>query len=480
MTSTVTMDFRDEYEAERSRWLRRRILWFCGVCLAFFGIDFFGSLIAVTMAATGTWEPLGRDPVLLTIEIASGGLCVAVLIAVLARMARGALSTDRCYRVMYWTIVIIGLLTIAIEAAEAVHELMAAEEGAAGRGLPSFGPLGVILFVHVLAALFVSWTPKQAILPLIPLLIASALIAMFLTTSPWIDRLTWVAFSPLVGVPGVLIGWARHGSFRKKFQFRMLRGHYGEMKRELTDARRIHDVLFPTPITDGPVHFDFRYEPMRQIGGDYLYTCLDESRDDLPSRLSVVIIDVTGHGIGAALTVNRIHGELERLFGERSDISPGETLASLNHYINVTLAKHNVYATAICMRVDPHLEVVEWASAGHPPAFVLTADGLIDRLESTAIMLGAADDEAFDAAADAMPLRKGDSVIAYTDGVTEARNDRGRMLKIEGMQALMASIVSDGRKGSRTEAVLKAVQEHRFGPVTDDTLVVEVGRPRSK
>jgi serine phosphatase RsbU (regulator of sigma subunit) len=191
----------------------------------------------------------------------------------------------------------------------------------------------------------------------------------------------------------------------------------------------------------------------------------------------VVIIDITGHGISAALTVNRIHGELERLFGERSDISPGATLTALNHYVNVALAKHNVYATALCLRADPEEETIQWASAGHPPAFLRTAGGLLERLEPTAMMLGAGGDDGFEPAQQSMPLNRGDTVIAYTDGVIEARDQTGRMLTIEGMQAVMASLPLVTESPTCADTVMTAVQRHRVGAVQDDTLIVELTRP---
>jgi len=477
MSSTLTMDFREEYEAERSRWLRRRVRWFCGVSLAILGIDFVGSLIKVSMSAAGAMEPLGTPTLLLALEIASNVISILVLVAVLTRVGRSPLSVDAVHRIIFWTIVLIGLANILPVAATAISGQGGAAGPEASRGFPSAAPLMPVLYVHFLAALFIAWPPREAIRPLVPLLAVSALITLVFSPASIGLRLLYIMLSPLVGVPGVLIGWWRHGRFRQKFQFRMLRGHYGAMKRELTDARRIHDVLFPSRIDDGPVRFDYRYEPMRQIGGDYLYTCADGSREDCAPRLSVVIIDVTGHGISAALTVNRIHGELERLFGERSDISPGETLTALNHYVNVALAKHNVYATALCMRIDPHGEAIEWASAGHPPAFLRTAGGLLDRLEPTAIMLGARGDGEFDADPRSLPFRPGDAVIAYTDGVIEACDQAGRMLTIEGVQRVMAALPPLAESTGYADVLMAVVQRHRFGAVRDDTLIVELSRP---
>jgi len=475
MTSTVTMDFREEYEAERTRWLRRRVLWYCGVSLALIGTDLLISLALLAAyllhIATSQVAPLA-----ITLDMSTNAISLAVFAAALIRAARQRLSADRLLRMVYWVIVSIGLLSIVVMPLVTKLGVPVDSDEQAQQSVKHVGPLFLVFEMHVLAALFIPWTPRQAIRPLVPLLAVSAVITLVFSPASFVERLVFVVLSPLVGVPGVLIGWWRHSRFRQKFQFKVLRGHYGTMKRELADARRIHEVLFPPRIDHGPLRFDYRYEPMRQIGGDYLYLSMDESRDGCEPRLSVVIIDVTGHGIGAALTVNRIHGELERLFGEDGGISPGRTLAALNHYINVTLAKHNVYATALCLRVDPHREVVEWASAGHPPAFVRTVGGFVERLEPTAIMLGASRDEEFDPAQQTLPLKRGDSVIAYTDGVIEARDPDGRMLTIDGIQRLIAALPTVTDSAGYAQDVMAAVREHRSGAAKDDTLIVEVRR----
>jgi sigma-B regulation protein RsbU (phosphoserine phosphatase) len=476
MTSSFTMDFREEFEAERTRWLRRRVAWYCAVMMGVIAL-MLAIMIVARLPNAGAEGAYSMRVFWLQVFNALPEL--AVFAAALSWVRRHAASRERLLRIVFIVIVAVGLTdvvftTLIVRLATPAEESLAIVRAGVG-----VGSLGMVFMLHGFATLFIPWTPREAVRPLVPLLIAVAIVTLLFSEASMGQRVLVIVLSPLVGVPGVAVAWWRHSRFRTRFHFMKLRGEYGTMKRELTDARRIHDVLFPPAITDGPVRFDFRYEPMRQIGGDYLYTCVDDSRDGCPPRLTVVIIDVTGHGISAALTVNRIHGELERLFGEKIDLSPGETVTALNHYINVALAKHSVYATAICLRVDPAEEVVQWCSAGHPPAFVLTAGGLIDRLEPTAIMLGAARDDEFDPDARSMAFRQGDVVIAYTDGVTESRNQDGRMLGIEGLQAVMAAL-PPGRAaaGDYTEAVLRAVREHRFGATADDTLIVGVCRAK--
>ncbi len=264
-------------------------------------------------------------------------------------------------------------------------------------------------------------------------------------------------------------------------------------------------------MTTGPLRFTYRYEPMRQIGGDYLYArlCPSDSGPDAGSHagreggagdgtsnssgggaLSVVVLDVTGHGIPAALTVNRLHGELERVFAETPTVSPGEVLRLLNRYVHLTLANHSVYVTALCLKFDCGTGQLSYASGGHPPAFLRAVDGTIHQLQSTAFVLGACADADFNSDPVTMAFGPGDAVIAYTDGAIEARDKHGRMLGVQGFLKLVASLPGNtGTVGvpsaapvmtvsSRvwSEMLLNAVESHRDGPPADDTLVIEVMR----
>jgi serine phosphatase RsbU (regulator of sigma subunit) len=249
------------------------------------------------------------------------------------------------------------------------------------------------------------------------------------------------------------------------------------MRRELVDARRIHESLFPKPIHDGPLRFSYRYEPMRQIGGDYLYARFSPPTLECPEgpgAFNLLLIDVTGHGIAAALTVNRLYGEVERVFGEDPYASPADVLAALNRYVHLTLSRHSIYATALCIRVNCERDLVEFASGGHPPAFLCAADGTMHELASTSFVLGAVGPGDFDAGMQQLRFVCGDALLAYTDGAIEARNPDGRMLGVLGLQKAIA--VCGAARMELAAHVLKIVEGHRVGPPEDDTLVVEICR----
>lgn len=341
------------------------------------------------------------------------------------------------------------------------------------------GLLGFVISFTI-ATCFLPWTVRQALLVVGAVLGINAICKLTPIEGGFgFDRLFGVLLTSIFVLPGVFIAWYRSSSRLRESQFYFLQRRYGEVRRELTDARRIHEAMFPAPKTSGEICFTYRYQPMRQIGGDYLHINHCPNDDGSEETLSVVVLDVTGHGIPAALTVNRLYGELARLYAEDPFIEPGEVLALLNRYVRLTMASHSVFVTGLVVKVDPSKHTMVYANAGHPPAFHIRADGSIDQLDSTTFLLGAVDDETFDASTKSVDFATGDRFIAYTDGATEARNREGKMLGILGMQGILASS-SIQAEGGWPATLLGHVDEYRNGPPDDDTLVIEIYRPLTR
>lgn len=475
MTATVTSDFREEFEVERSRWLRKRFLWYTGAVGSFHTLHVLTMIIALAIGV----ESFGLSPILTAlVQTVHSLLFVAAFLYAFKKIR----SRERLLQLVYQLIVASGLLAIILGPVLshlAVSTVVGDELGAQSFSMSINGSIASVLIAHLAASLFIPWSPREAERPLVPLIVAYVLMTLIFSEATWLVKLALIFGSPLVGVPGVLIAVWRTSRFRNRFQTRVLRRSYGQMKRELVDARRIHEDLFPPPTTNGAVRLAYRYEPMGQIGGDFLYAHRFPGVDDGDDEpLSMVMIDVTGHGIAAALTVNRLFGELERLFGEDPDIAPGDVLTALNSYVHYTLATHSVYATAICVRIDPNLDTLEWSSGGHPPAFVRSVDGSVDRLEATSLVLGVNRGAEFQPQQQSMPFSKGDTLIAYTDGAIEARDETGTMMGLEGFQKLVATLRPDpGEENGWASSLLHAVEHHRAGPPADDTLIVEMYRP---
>lgn len=529
MTSSVTTDFREEYEAERSRWLRKRFLWYAGVVITIAILGIIGQILGVIFS-----EEVRKLVTQSIMQATLGVLSILIYIGAFVWALRHTLVRERMLKLVYALIVITGAISIlgtplifevgrpelrrqfqtALERGESVEtelpgvkisvnaneiridpeaetdepmtpEEIAAKQQAAidlqvdrqiARMVVAGNAVGSIFFTHFFACLFLPWTARESLKPIIPLLVLNAVVTLFyIRLVPQVGTIILLA-SPLIALPGALVCLWRQSRFRDRFHFKMLKGRYGEIKQELGFARQIHESMFPPPVTKGAVRFDYRYEPMRQIGGDYLFARFTAPVAGAEPILSIAIIDVTGHGIGAALTVNRLHGEIERQIGENANAAPGELLTGLNDYLHHTLASHSVYATALFFRIDPNTGRLAWASAGHPPAFLRTLDGRLERLESTTLVLGACRGPDFVPNEQSCRFLPGDSLLAYTDGAIEVRNAMGRMLSVDGFQRAVVSVPPD-EDGGWAAAALRAVDSYRHGPVQDDTLMVEIYRP---
>ncbi|QYU70733.1 serine/threonine-protein phosphatase [Leptolyngbya sp. 15MV] len=171
-----------------------------------------------------------------------------------------------------------------------------------------------------------------------------------------------------------------------------------------------------------------------------------------------------------------MHGELARIFAEQPSIRPGELLTLLNRYVFLTMSSHSVYATAICFRLDHREGRLEYASGGHPPAFIRTADGRLEQLDSTSFVLGAVPPDDFHAEPRTLRFAIGDALIAYTDGLTEARDQHGRMFGVDGLRRALINPTLDA-EGSMLPGINRAVAGHRFGPTEDDILIIEIRCP---
>jgi serine phosphatase RsbU (regulator of sigma subunit) len=341
-------------------------------------------------------------------------------------------------------------------------------------------------FIHFFACLFLPWRFKESLKP-------AFFVAAFVACVTSIDVLTghtgaWalvvlVLVAPSVVMPGSLICWWRYSRFRSSFSLKYDAGKYHQLRHELEAARQVHESCLPRRLIAGPIRLDYAYEPMRSIGGDLVYM---HPRDtwgasgagqEVPTTL--LVLDVAGHGVAAALTVNRLVGEIERLFAEEPHIAPADLLNRLNRYVWLTLSRYSLYVTATAAQIDRAAGKLHFASAGHPTAFIRGGDGSLTPLESTTFLLGAVEGEDFGRAQIDMPFGTGDSLILYTDGATEARDPAGTMLGTEGLVQIIQSLPAirptqeDGLSpGAWSYELLHRVRQHRQAPPDDDTLVV--------
>ena len=225
---------------------------------------------------------------------------------------------------------------------------------------------------------------------------------------------------------------------------------------ELEIARQVQGRLFPQIQPElKTVEYAGICLQARQVGGDY-FDFLNLG----PQRLALIIGDVSGKGIAAALLMANLQASLRSQSSLAFD-QPQALLRSVNRlfYDNTS---DSAYASLFFAEYDDVTRRIRYANCGHLSGLLLRRDGNIEQLESTSTLLGLFKD--WDCSMREQELFPGDVLALYTDGVTEARNDQGEELGerfvIEALrqhrelscQALLAAIV-DGvqRSGSQEQ-----------------------------
>lgn len=472
MTHKFFDEFQHEFEQEQTGRLRRRVFWYCVVNFCF-GIAFLPLIILVSRAPGNNW----RETIIWLLSVSTMLFTTVYALVEVRDAHRNERARDQRLRRISNYIAISGIV-----GSVNIFAVGVLTKGGFSLGLLAFWQVFSIFFAHCMACLFLPWTWKESLRPFLPMYLINAvgMGALWIIKSDAFGMFDvfFILFYGLTSVcavlPGIGIAYWRHNRFAQEFTLKAVAGRYGEMRRELTGAQRIHEALFPQPEVRGSVRFDYRYQPMRLIGGDYLYARFITTDDRDDPQFLCLLLDVTGHGIPAALTVNRLYGEIERLLAEDPAIAPTGLMRALNRYCFLTLSDHSLFVTACAFRLDATNGVLHYANAGHPPAF-LRSGGVVIELEPTAMVLGVAKDLDVEVESATVPFHVGDTLVAYTDGAMESRDRHGRMFNTDGIRDTLVGFMG-GSETPICHELISAVSRHRYGPLTDDTLVVEIAR----
>ncbi len=221
---------------------------------------------------------------------------------------------------------------------------------------------------------------------------------------------------------------------------------------ELEIAKQVQARLFPQTL---PASATLEYAGLciqaRQVGGDY-YDFLNLGQE----RLGLVVGDIAGKGIAAALLMANLQANLRSQCAIALD-QPEHFLQSVNRLFYENTAD-SAYATLFFAEYDGKLRHLRYANCGHLCALLFRKDDTIERLESTCSVLGLFQE--WDCAIGECQLSPGDTLALYTDGVTECFNDAAEEF---GERRLIEAVRR--RPGLSPQALLQSVLEdvQRFG-----------------
>jgi phosphoserine phosphatase RsbU/P len=223
-----------------------------------------------------------------------------------------------------------------------------------------------------------------------------------------------------------------------------LREKNTQMETDLNLAREIQQAFLPQSYPTFPrdaiapesaLHFHHRYHPTGAVGGDFF--------DVLPisdTEAGVLICDVMGHGVRAALVTAMVRGLAEELLPTAAE--PAKFLTEINHRLLVTLAQTRspMFASAFYVVIDLARGELRYSNAGHPhPLLVRRSAGLVESLDCPGSRpgpaLGVFEESVYPLCRKA--LARHDLIVLFTDGIYEAEGADG---KEYGQDRLLAAV----------------------------------------
>ena len=235
------------------------------------------------------------------------------------------------------------------------------------------------------------------------------------------------------------------------------------VRQELETARQIQQSILPRGAPSVPgLSVATHYDSMAEVAGDFFDFVVTPS-----GQLGVLVADVSGHGVPAALIASMVKIALAVQEGEIDD--PGVVLTRMNRALcgRFDLA----YVTATFALIDPAARTLTYAAAGHPSPLLLRAGGPVESLDERGMVLGFLPEARY-ASSVVRQLAGGDRLVFYTD-ITEAARADGEFFGDRQFQQLLAA--SHAQPGDRFMATLVDAARRWTGRgFADDVTVVIV------
>ena len=236
---------------------------------------------------------------------------------------------------------------------------------------------------------------------------------------------------PLLGEDGRLIKWrgVDHDITARK--------QYEEERHELELAKQIQISLLPkTALNIAGLRVAGYCLPATHVGGDYY----DYFNSD--NILNIVIADVSGHSMGAALLMAGVRNTLKAEARKSDPMKPNqgaaEILHSLNELLYDDLNGSDLFISMFFMRYNPSLRQLCFSSAGHNcPLWLPVNEDTCRELDTEGMVIGVRTNVTFEEKC--LTFQAGDKIILYTDGITEAQNRAGEFFGVARLSDLFTA-----------------------------------------
>ncbi len=232
------------------------------------------------------------------------------------------------------------------------------------------------------------------------------------------------------------------------------------MEQELSIAREIQQALLPKGFRQLPyTHVGGVNWPCLEVGGDYF-----DLMELGPTRTAFVIADVSGKGLGAALVMAMLQGNFS---GMAMGSDPATVCAHVNRFICDRSGVHR-YATLFFGLLDASGKV-DFINAGHPPPLLIRNGKVEQALPASCLPLGLLAEAQFHSTT--FQLQPGDTLVFYTDGITEAIDKQNEQFGVERLQEVVERHPGASIEKLQ-EVILAAVEEFSRGAYQADDLTL--------
>lgn len=217
------------------------------------------------------------------------------------------------------------------------------------------------------------------------------------------------------------------------FTRKLLKEQKMELEKELAEAADYVKSMLPAPINDGVINVDWKFVPSAILGGDaFGYHWLD--RDNF----AIYLLDVCGHGVGAALLSASVLNVIRSQSLDNTDFhNPSKVFQQLNTAFQGE--KHsNMFFTMWYGVYNINSRILNYSSAGHPPAFMFTPESETKsaiKLMARNYVIGGLDDITY--IQRSQQIGTGTSIYVYSDGVYEIEKTNGSMLNLLEFERLL-------------------------------------------
>ena len=239
------------------------------------------------------------------------------------------------------------------------------------------------------------------------------------------------------------------------------------IQRDLDLAKKVQASLVPSSFENEHVAIAIEYHPMIAIGGDFLSINHDNN-----NHLNINIVDVTGHGISAALLVNRLYNEMREIL--RKTPEPREVLSDLNAFFYATFGNMGLFLTIMSVQFDFSQRCFYYAGGAHPAALHYNAQRKsLTRLYSQNTIIGFESSKPDQFQQDKRRFSSGDRLVIYTDGILEAEDNAKNQFGLDGLKLSLKKHVQKPVKATAAD-IINDVREFATGSIRDDIMLLIV------